>query len=46
MRIRNLEKRRNQLKDKFLSEIPPNEQHRYKETVAIFVDATMTGLSF
>lgn len=46
MRARNLEKRRNQLKDKFLSEIPPDEQHRYRETVGILVDATIKGYLF
>ena len=46
MRIRNLEKRRQQLKEKFLSEIPVNERNRYEETVSIFVDATIDSYLF
>lgn len=46
MRTRNLEKRRNQLKEKFLSEVPPEERHRYEETVSIFVDATIKSYLF
>ena len=46
MRTRNLEKRRSQLKNKFLSEIPPSERGRYWETVSLFVDTAILGYLF
>lgn len=46
MRSRNLEKRRKQLKEKFLSEVPQSERARYFETVNIFVDAAILGYLF
>ena len=46
MRIRNLQKRREQLKEKFLLELPVSERHRYVQTVSIFVDATIHSYLF
>lgn len=46
MRTRNLRKCQEQLKEKFLSEVPQTQRYLYEDTVSIFLAATIHAYFF